>query len=97
MTEIRQTVFFSRWFRSIKDRRAKFRIQARIDRLHTGYFGDTKSIGGGLLELRIFYGPGYRVYFTHKNDVLFLIFGGDKNSQQKDIAVAKQLIKQIED
>lgn len=97
MAEIRQTLFFSRWFRSIRDRQAKFRIQARIDRLHTGYLGDTKSVGDGLMELRIFYGPGYRVYFIYKNDTLYLILGGDKKSQQKDVEVAKQLAKQIED
>ena len=64
MIEIRKKDIFANWFDSLKDRRAKVRIQARIDRLETGHFGDVAHVGGGVSELRIFYGPGYRVYFV---------------------------------
>ena len=64
MIEIRTTARFTKWFRSLKDRRAKARIQARIDRVEMGHFGDVAPVGEGVSELRIFYGPGYRVYFV---------------------------------
>ena len=81
MIEVRTTVIFMKWFESLKDRRAKARIQARIDRIETGHFGDVSSVGEGVHELRIFYGPGYRVYFIQIRDiVVVLLSGGDKNS-----------------
>ncbi|MBK1735823.1 addiction module antitoxin RelB [Halorhodospira abdelmalekii] len=97
MIEVRTTARFKKWFRSLKDRRAKARIQARIDRVEMGHFGDVAPVGEGVSELRIFYGPGYRVYFVQKDAVVvILLSGGDKSSQKADIAKAKEIAKQLE-
>ena len=97
MIEVRTTARFTKWFRSLKDRRAKARIQARIDRVEMGYFGDVAPVGEGVSELRIFYGPGYRVYFVQKDAVVvILLSGGDKSSQKADIAKAKEIARQLE-
>lgn len=86
-----------KWLRSLKDRRAKARIQARIDRVEMGHFGDVAPVGEGVSELRISYGPGYRVYFVQKDAVvLILLSGGDKSSQKADIAKAKEIARQLE-
>lgn len=98
MIEIRKTDIFANWFERLKDRRAKARIQARIDRLETGYFGDVVPVGEGVSELRIFYGPGYRVYFVQQGSiVVILLSGGDKSTQDLDIIKAKELAKKLED
>lgn len=98
MIEIRKTAQFAKWFKSLKDRRAKARIQARIDRLGMGHFGDVAPVGEGVSELRIFYGPGYRVYFVRrKSVVVILLSGGDKSSQTGDIAKAKEIASQLEE
>jgi putative addiction module killer protein len=97
MIEVRKTALFTKWFKSLKDRRAKARIQARIDRLETGHFGDIEPVGEGVNELRIFYCPGYRVYFVQRNNVVvILLSGGDKSSQKSDIAKAKKIAKYVE-
>ncbi|HET97562.1 MAG TPA: type II toxin-antitoxin system RelE/ParE family toxin [Desulfurivibrio alkaliphilus] len=97
MIEVRTTARFTKWFRSLKDRRAKARIQARIDRVEMGHFGDVAPVGEGVSELRIFYGPGYRVYFVQKDAVIvILLSGGDKSSQKADIAKAKEIARQLE-
>ena len=97
MVEIRKTDVFARWFNRLRDRRAKARIQARIDRLEVGHFGDVTPVGDGVSELRIFYGPGYRVYFVQQDSVVvILLTGGDKSTQNSDIAKAKELAKQLE-
>ncbi|NET40037.1 MAG: type II toxin-antitoxin system RelE/ParE family toxin [Cyanothece sp. SIO1E1] len=97
MFEIRQTEIFANWFKSLRDRRAKARIQARIDRMELGNFGDVAPVGEGVSELRIHYGPGYRVYFVQRNSVVIvLLSGGDKSSQNSDIKKAKELAKQLE-
>jgi len=97
MLEIRTTATFDKWFTSLKDRRAKARIQVRIDRMETGHFGDVSPVGDGVSEMRIFYGPGYRVYFVQrKTEVIILLNGGDKDSQSKDIARAKEIVAQLE-
>lgn len=97
MIEVRTTARFTKWFNSLKDRGAKARIQARIDRVEMGHFGDVAPVGEGVSELRIFYGPGYRVYFVQKNAVVvILLSGGDKSSQKADIAKAKEIAKQLE-
>lgn len=97
MIEVRQTALFAKWFDSLKDRRARARIQARIDRLEMGNFGDVAPVGESISELRIFYGPGYRVYFIQQDSVLvILLCGGDKSSQQGDIARAKEIARQLE-
>ena len=98
MLEVRQTEIFANWFKGLKDRRAKARIQARIDRLEMGNFGDVSPVGEGISELRINYGPGYRVYFVQRGlVVVVLLCGGDKSSQNSDITKAKKLAKQLED
>ena len=97
MIEVHTTDIFSKWFNNLKDRRARARIQARIDRVEMGNFGDVAPVGDGISELRIFYGPGYRVYFVQKNTVVvILLSGGDKSSQQSDIVKAKKIAKHLE-
>ncbi len=97
MIEVRKTAIFEKWFESLKDRRAKARIQVRIDRLEQGHFGDVASVGDGVNELRIFHGPGYRIYFVQIGAVVvILLSSGDKSSQQTDIAKAKEIAKQLE-
>ena len=96
MIEVKTTEVFDKWFVSLRDRKAKARIQARIDRVEMGNFGDVSPVGEGVRELRIFYGPGYRVYFVKKNSVVvILLSGGDKSTQQTDIAKAKEIAKQL--
>ncbi|WP_107670773.1 type II toxin-antitoxin system RelE/ParE family toxin [Cyanothece sp. BG0011] len=98
MLEVRQTEIFANWFKGLKDRRAKARIQARIDRLEIGNFGDVSTVGEGIRELRIHYGPGYRVYCVQRGlIVIVLLCGGDKSSQNSDITKAKELARQLED
>lgn len=74
------------------------RIQVRIDRLEMGHYGDVEPVGEGVSELRIFYGPGYRVYFVERgNVVVILLLGGDKGTQQADIAKAKEIARDLEE
>jgi putative addiction module killer protein len=95
--EIRETETFSCWLKALRDTEAKARIAVRIRRLAFGNPGDVKPVGEGITELRIPYGPGYRVYFVQRGTVLIvLLCGGDKKTQQKDIATAKRLAKEIE-
>ena len=92
MPEVRQTEAFARWFKGLRDRRARARIQVRIDRMAIGNPGDLRPVGGGVSEMRIDYGPGYRVYFVERgNAVVILLAGGDKRSQVRDIAMARDL------
>jgi len=94
MTEIRQTDDFSEWFQRLRDRRAKARIFVRIDRLQFGLAGDIRSVGDGVSEVRIDYGPGYRIYLTKRgSELIILLAGGDKSSQNRDIRRAKKLAK----
>lgn len=97
MLEVYKTEEFGRWLKGLRDRKARARVQARIDRLEQGHFGDVESVGDGVSELRLFYGPGYRIYFTRRSLVIvILLIGGDKSSQSKDIAKAKSLAQQLE-
>ena len=97
MYSIRTTDSFDNWFMGLRDIRARVRIQTRIDRLEMGNPGDSKSVGGGIVELRINYGPGYRVYYVQRGDVLVvLLCGGDKSSQQNDIARAKEIASTLD-
>ena len=97
MIEVYTTEVFDSWFEKLRDRQARARIQARIDRIEIGNFGDVQAVGEGVSELRIFYGPGYRVYFTKKSSVVVvLLVGGDKSSQAKDIERAKKLAQDLE-
>jgi putative addiction module killer protein len=92
MIEIRRTEIFDRWLRKLRDPNAKARIQIRIDRLARGLFGDVKDIGQGLSELRVDYGPGYRVYLMRRGDMLMILLcGGDKRTQDNDIKQAKMM------
>jgi putative addiction module killer protein len=97
MYEVQQTSHYAAWFRGIRDRTIKGRIVARIERVQLGHFGDAKSVGDGIHELRFAFGPGYRVYFAQRgNQVILLLCGGDKGSQLRDIARAKQLASELE-
>ena len=92
MVEIRKTERFSTWLDSLTDIRARARIQVRIERLASGNAGDSKPVGKGVSELRIDYGPGYRVYYTKRgNELIILLAGGDKKSQLTDIKTAHSL------
>ena len=98
MIEVRQTEVFSEWLRALRDRRAKRIIAARIERLAHGNPADVKPVGRSVSELRVSYGPGYRVYFVKRGEVLVLLFcGGDKSSQVGDIAKALAMAKELED
>jgi len=95
--EVRQTDEFKAWLKNLADERAVKKIAQRIVRLQAGLMGDVKPVGGGLAELRIDYGPGYRVYFVQRGVVLIILLcGGDKKSQQKDIKLAKKLKDELE-
>lgn len=94
MIELKQTATFAKWESRLRDKRAKTMIAARLMRLAAGLPGDAKPVGEGVSELRIHYGPGYRVYFQQRGAVLvILLCGGDKGSQEKDIVTAKQLAR----
>ena len=96
MAEIQETHEFSRWFDALKDIQARARIQVRIDRLCWGQPGDVKPVGEGVSELRIDYGPGYRVYFIRQgNTLIVLLAGGDKKTQDKDIQTALKLARAL--
>jgi len=92
MNAIEKTPEFEAWLGSLRDRTAKVRILNRIDRATFGNFGDCEPVGEGVSEMRIHYGPGYRVYFTRRMGVTYLLLlGGDKSTQAQDIARAKTL------
>jgi len=92
--EIRQTDVYANWFKKLRDRRAKARILARIRRLSLGNPGDSAPVGEGVSEMRIDYGPGYRVYYKKRGKtVAVLLAGGDKRTQKRDIESAKELAR----
>lgn len=96
MLEIRQTAAYSEWFAGLRDRIARTRIDIRIRRLSLGNAGDVKAVGDGVSELRVDYGPGYRVYFVRKGDLyVVLLAGGDKSTQDGDIRQAKVLARDL--
>jgi len=92
MIEMRQTAVFSAWLRRLKDAEAAARIIARLRRMELGNPGDVRSVGEGVMEMRIAYGPGYRVYYVHRGArVVILLCGGDKRTQRQDIKRAQAL------
>ncbi|WP_395712208.1 type II toxin-antitoxin system RelE/ParE family toxin [Reyranella sp.] len=96
MVEIRQTTRFARWLGNLRDQQARLRIATRIRRMELGNPGDVEPVGGGVSEMRIAYGPGYRLYFVSKGrTVVVLLCGGDKSSQDRDISLAKQMAKEF--
>ena len=96
MLEVRQTDAYSEWFGNLRDRTAKTRIDIRIRRLSLGNAGDVKPVGEGVSELRVNYGPGYRIYFVKQGDVcVVLLAGGDKSTQEQDIRSAKVLARAL--
>lgn len=98
MFEVRETPTYRAWFERLRDLRARGRITARVVRVSLGNLGDAKSVGDGVSELRIDYGPGYRVYFTQRGRrVVLLLCGGDKSTQKRDVARAKTLAKELSD
>ena len=96
MVEIRRTDAYDRWFRRLRDRNAREVINVRIRRLREGRAGDARSVGEGVSELRVHYGPGYRIYFTRRGRRLVILpAGGDKDSQERDIRMARSLARGV--
>lgn len=96
MIEVRKTDVFVQWLDGLRDIQARARVQARIERLASGNPGDVEPVGGGVSELRINYGPGYRVYFkTRGRELIILLAGGNKNTQAKDIKAALRLARDL--
>jgi putative addiction module killer protein len=95
MPIVRQTETFSAWLKQLRDTRARAKIVARIQRLEEGNPGDVAPVGDGLSEMRIHFGPGYRVYYVNRGaELILLLCGGDKSSQQRDIDAAKKLARE---
>ena len=96
MIEIRKTELFAEWIDALRDLWARARVQARIERLAAGNPGDVEPVGEGVSELRINYGPGYRVYFKKRGqELIILLAGGDKTTQARDIKTALRLARQL--
>ena len=97
MIEVRQTLIFTTWFNDLRDIRAQAKIDVQIRRLSLGNFGNVRSLDDGVSEIKINYGPGYRLYFTRRGlEIVVLLCGGDKGSQKRDIRDAKEIAKEIE-
>lgn len=98
MFQLQSTDVFDRWLRDLGDRKARARILARLESAQLGNLGDTRAVGTGVREMRVHFGPGYRVYFAQRGRiVLVLLCGGDKSTQPRDIARAQRLLKAIEE
>jgi putative addiction module killer protein len=94
--EVRSIEQYSKWYQRLRDRQAQSRILIRVRRLSLGNFGDVAPVGEGVSELRIHYGPGYRVYFVRRGErIIILLAGGDKSTQSRDIAAAKALAQTV--
>lgn len=94
--EIEKTEIFDRWLLKLRDRKAVLAITQRLDRAIVGNFGDVAPVGEGVSEMRIFVGPGYRLYYTiRKNTIILMLCGGDKSTQGKDIKKAKKMAKVV--
>jgi putative addiction module killer protein len=98
MIGLKQTTTFQKWRQRLKDDRARALIASHLDRLSFGHMGDVESVGQGVSELRIHFGPGYRIYFQQRgNTIIVLLCGGDKRTQTKDITTAKRLAVEWEE
>jgi putative addiction module killer protein len=98
MYEIRRTDTFTKWLDKLRDARARVRVLSRLTRVEEGNLGDTKPVGESVSEMRIDYGPGYRLYYTkRRRTVIVLLVGGDKSSQEQDIKRAIQLARELEE
>jgi len=96
MNSIQTMEIFDDWFAGLRDKQAVRRIQVRIDRAEDGNFGDCEPVGEGISEMRIHYGPGYRVYFVQRGiEIVILLAGGNKSTQSKDIKTALEIARQI--
>jgi putative addiction module killer protein len=96
MMEVRKTEAFAKWINGLTDIQARARVLARIDRLADGNPGDVKSLGAGVSEMRIDYGPGYRVYYALRGrELIVLLAGGDKSSQSRDVKTALRLAQNL--
>jgi putative addiction module killer protein len=96
MLLVRQTTVYTSWFDKLRDQAAKIRIDIRIRRLSLGNPGDVKPVGEGVAELRVNFGPGYRIYYVHRGDeFVVLLAGGDKSTQEQDIREAKALAREL--
>lgn len=96
MNSIQTTEIFDDWFAGLRDKQAVRRVQVRIDRAEDGNFGDCEAVGEGVSEMRIHYGPGYRVYFVQRGiEIVILLAGGNKSTQSKDIKTALEITRQI--
>ena len=89
---IRKSAVYKKWFQALRDYKARARIIIRLKRLAEGNLGDVKPVGDGIMEMRIFYGPGYRIYYKQMGrELIVLLCGGDKSTQEKDIMKAKEI------
>lgn len=96
MIFFQRSTSFSTWLKSLKDKTGQQRIFARIDAAQEGNFGDCQPVGGGVFEMRIHYGPGYRIYLTRHGEVTYLLLiGGDKSTQARDISQAREMAKNL--
>lgn len=96
MAEIIRTAEFDKWLKALRDTKARAKVLVRMDRLALGNPGDVESVGDGVSEMRVHYGPGYRVYFKQHGGTTILLFGGDKDSQAADISRAKAIAADLE-
>jgi putative addiction module killer protein len=97
MTKLKRTVEFDKWLKGLRDTRARAKILVRLQRLGLGNPGDVKPIGEGLSEMRIDYGPGYRIYYEEKGEVATILIGGDKTTQDVDVKKAKALAQELKE
>jgi len=93
---LRQTDTFAKWLSGLRDAKAKARILVRLEAARLGNLGDTRTLGGGVREMRVHVGPGYRLYFVQRRDTLLLLCGGDKARQQRDIERARLIVAELD-
>ncbi len=98
MFQLRQTATFAKWLHRLRDKKAKARVLSRLDSLKLGHLGDCKTVGGGIRELRVHVGAGYRVYFVQRGElIVVLLCGGSKSTQSRDIERARRVLEELEE